>query len=50
MFIAVDTALRRCIQSCDLAVVGSRANQRDFTGRLLKELTLSHERWYLQVV
>ena len=46
MFIAVDTAFRLCIQSHDFGVVGARAKQHDFTGRLFKELTLSHERWY----
>ena len=36
MFIAVDTAFRRCMQSCDLAVVGARAKQHGSDGRQWK--------------
>jgi hypothetical protein len=50
MFIAWETAFRSRKQSCDLAAVGARAKQHGFTGRLLKELTLSYEQWFQQVV
>ena len=50
VLIACDTAFRGRMQSCDLAVIGARAKQHGFDGRQLKELTLTHETWFRQVV